>query len=103
MFLGIVGVGIVYLASNTPFTRSKARNALNWHAFVFGAVLVAVVLTFGFGAISDVFVIIGAALGVTVAFLNIIFCLWVTLKTIRGEEWEYPLAPPVVKSSNPLA
>lgn len=98
MFFGFVGAGLVYLVSTAPFTRANAQNAVNWHVFAFGMGLVAVVLAFGLGAISDVFVIIGAAIGVTVAFLNIIFCLWATVKAIRGDEWEYPLAPTVINS-----
>lgn len=99
MFLGFVGAGLVFLASTAPFTRANAQNAVNWHVFAFGTGFVAVALAFGLGAISDVFVIIGAAIGVTVAFLNIIFCLWATVKAIRGEEREYPLAPTVITSS----
>lgn len=96
LLTGFVVPGIVYLAANTSFTRSNALNALNWHLFALGAGFLATILAFGFGTLSETFVLVGAIVGVTVALLNIVFCIWAALKAIRGNTWEYPIAPTVI-------
>lgn len=109
---GIVGAGLVYLASNHEFTKANARNALNWHLSVLALTAVAV-LVFALGAdeltiggevtelsllpppLDTVFGLVGMLLlllAMLAWLLTGIFTLIATAKAIFGTPWEYPLA-----------
>ncbi len=112
LFTGIIGAGLVYLISNNEFTRTNARNALNWHASVL-ALTITGLLVFVPGAdeltiggevmewsllptpLDTVFALVGMlllAIAMLAWFLTAFFTLIATAKAIFGTAWEYPLA-----------
>lgn len=93
LFSWVIGPAIVYIVSNSEFTRDNARNALNWQ-ILFTTIPV---LLFALSLIlNDIFVIVGALFVVFGGFLTIAFCLVATFKAIRGNTWEYPFAPAII-------
>jgi uncharacterized Tic20 family protein len=96
VFFGLFGAGIVYLVSNSSFTNENARNAVNWQLLVTGVVIVAAVVAFGLGTVSDWAAIIAAFGAVAVLILNLLFCGIATLKAAGGEAWTYPGAPKIL-------
>ena len=96
IFFGFFGAGIVYLVSNNAFTSENARNAVNWHILVTAVVIVAAVVAFGLGTISDWAVIIAAFGAIAVLLLNLLFCIIATFKAAGGEAWKYPGAPGIL-------
>ena len=104
---GALATGVVYLVTDHEFTEQNARNATNWHLFVF-SLWVAVFGLFGVAAVLDlvapdivllplllvlVALVFAAALLVLATF---VFILVATGKAIFGTAWEYPLAPDLV-------
>lgn len=49
LIFGFIGAGVVYLLANDEFTKSNARNAVNWQVFWFGAIIVMLVVAFASG------------------------------------------------------
>ncbi|MCU4926430.1 DUF4870 domain-containing protein [Halobacteria archaeon AArc-dxtr1] len=103
---------VVYLAASRDFTQKNARNALNWQACYFGA-MVALLSTFGVAVLLDSLLpettvtsllliavllafVAGVALFSVALFLNLAFALVATGKAIFGSAWEYPIAPDLV-------
>lgn len=94
LFFGIIGVGIAYLLSSSDFSKSNARNALNWQLFVLvgGGILLAAF----FLVSSDLIGLIVGFLLLGVVVLNFAFCFWATVKAAGGDAWQYPIAPEIV-------
>jgi uncharacterized Tic20 family protein len=109
---GIVGAGLVYLASSHAYTRENARNALNWHLTVL-VLSVAAFVTFFLGAdtltvagdtvqwsplpgpVDTVVGLVGMVLLFLAALswlLTWVFGLVATAKAVFGNPWAYPLA-----------
>jgi hypothetical protein len=94
LLFGIFGAGPAYLLSNSDFSKSNAKNALNWQLFYILSVVVLFAVAFlievnivGFVALLLIFVITALDLG---------FCLYATYKALHGTAWDYPLAPSFV-------
>lgn len=109
LLTGILGAAIVYYATDHPFTRKNARNALNWQLLLTAVSGVAAVLGVAWIVGTDALglpdgIAIGLFLPVFLAFtnasllglLNLAFVLIATVKAIFGAEWRYPLAPEFV-------
>ncbi len=93
LIFGFIGAGVVYLLANDEFTKSNARNAVNWQVFWFGAIIVMLVVAFGLGSVVGEFVILAALFFFGLVFADFAFCVWATVKAVSSEAWEYPLAP----------
>ena len=89
--LGLFGPLIVYLVASNNFTKANARNALNWQLFVLAASLILIVVFFV--VTHDVVGLITGGLLLCLLFMNFVFPLWATIKALRSEAWQYPLAP----------
>ncbi|QGA83692.1 DUF4870 domain-containing protein [Halomicrobium sp. LC1Hm] len=107
-----IGAGLVYLVANHEFTRTNARNVLNWHLSVLALTAIAV-LTFTLGAdeltigsrVVD-WSLLGPPLDTIVAIVGTLLllltgCVWsltwvftliATVKAILGDPWNYPFA-----------
>ncbi|MUV85209.1 DUF4870 domain-containing protein [Natronomonas sp. CBA1123] len=116
---GIVGAGIVYLASSHQFTKENARHALNWHLSITILAIITIV-TFLFGAeeletgtggtielitlpapldtVVTVVAIVSAFVFIVASFLGLIFPFIATGKAIFGTAWKYPLVPEFVSN-----
>ncbi|ELY47289.1 hypothetical protein C495_03487 [Natronorubrum sulfidifaciens JCM 14089] len=91
IFTGFVGAGLVYLISDNEFTKSNAKNALNWQIF-FTVSFIALLLV---AMLDTFFSVLIAVIGITLLFfiLNPAFCIWATYRANQGEDWKYPIAP----------
>ena len=101
---GVVGAGLVYLASSDGFTKRNARHALNWHLTVFVLWgLSGVLFALGSGGISyqvathsvqlSVAPISSTAVEaiiVVVILLTVVSGVVATLKATVGSAWPYP-------------
>jgi uncharacterized Tic20 family protein len=97
-FLGLVSgfivPALVYLFSDSDFTRKNAQNALNWQIFYFAAVSLFVVLALAFeGTAVEWFIFISIPVVLILIILDLTFCLWATIKALGGDKWKYPIAP----------
>ncbi|GAA0672193.1 DUF4870 domain-containing protein [Natronoarchaeum mannanilyticum] len=94
LFYSVVGAGIVYLLASDEFTKTNARNALNWHIFflVVATILGGLALA-GLGGALGALLVLGV--GVLV-LLDTAFCIWATYKAVDGTAWTYPIAPEFV-------
>lgn len=115
---GIVGAGLVYALTDHPFTRTNARNALNWHLSVLVLTVVAFP-TFLLGAdqvtvggettalsllpgpldaiVSVVGMLLLALAGIS-WLLTGVFALVATIQAVFGTPWAYPLAAEFVEA-----
>lgn len=104
LLTGFVAPAVVYLVSDSEFTRANARNALDWQLFYF-ALTAASLLLFGVAFVADavlpdavtfVFLLVAVAafflVGI-VGLLDFAFAFVATGKAIFGTAWEYPVAP----------
>ncbi|MFC4449563.1 DUF4870 domain-containing protein [Halorussus aquaticus] len=96
LVFGILGVGVVYLLSDAAFTKTNARNALNWQIFVLVVGALLGVMAFGLKMVSDWFVILAALGTLLLVVLNTVFCLVAAVKALRGQEWRYPFTPDIL-------
>jgi len=87
---GFVAPALVYLASDDPFTRANARNALGWQLLVLGVVAVLALAVFGLDPTSDPFTVALVLVGAPMV-LNLAFSLRATLATLRGSTGTYPI------------
>lgn len=120
LFTGIIGAGLVYLISNNEFTRTNARNALNWHVTVLVLSIITVPVFF-LGSdqrtiggqvmegsllpapLDTVFAIVGFILLVLMMIawlLTVVFALVATVKAIFGTVWTYPFARKFVEHNS---
>jgi uncharacterized Tic20 family protein len=120
-FVGLFGVGflaagVVYALADQPFTKSNARNAVNWHLSVFGLTVVSGAMfvlgrteivggseTVGlavlpspldglFGFVGLLFAVVTLVAG----FLSIVFAIVATMNALAGNAWPYPFVPEIV-------
>ncbi|WP_254841037.1 DUF4870 domain-containing protein [Natronomonas marina] len=107
LFTSFVGPLVVYAAADHEFTRSNARNALNWQvlyaAALAGVFLLAGLFIAGGAVLPDLVLLpvagllfVAASATVFVAFCTFAFSLVATGKAVFGSAWEYPLAPDVL-------
>lgn len=96
LFSGFVGAGIVYLLSNDDFSKSNAKNALNWQIFLFTLISVFVVLAFGLESVLSLGTILSIVAILLLLLLDVVFCLWAAIKAAGGTEWAYPITPEII-------
>ncbi|MCD2201729.1 DUF4870 domain-containing protein [Halobacterium sp. KA-4] len=93
---GFIGAGVVYLRTSDEFTKSNARNSVNWWLFMFGAAFVLLVVGFILSTQGDIFVILVTAIAAVLGLISLAFTIWAAVKANSGEVWEYPLAPNLI-------
>jgi hypothetical protein len=94
LVFGIFAAGPAYALSSSEFSKSNAKNALNWQLFFLLGVVVLFVVALlidigpiGFIALALIFVLVALDVG---------FCLYASYKALGGTAWDYPLAPSFV-------
>lgn len=97
-FFGLLATAALYLVSSHEFTRTNARNALNWYLTASTVTALTIAVMFGGSVVpvpeSVVFVIaLPLFLATFVAStLSMIYWLIATGKAIFGTAWQYPFA-----------
>jgi len=90
IFFSVVPSLIVYLAaSNNPWLKDQARNALNFQLTMLIAWIIVGMLHW---------VLIGFLLVWPLELVNVIFCIIAAIKGNQGEAWRYPAAIELVKT-----
>jgi hypothetical protein len=94
LLFGIFAAGPAYILTNSAFSKSNAKNALNWQLFF----LFSVVVLFAVALLIDIEIVGFVALSLifVISALDLVFCLYAGYMALRGTAWDYPLAPSFV-------
>lgn len=87
LLTSVLGPLVLYLATDDPFVKENAANAMNWQ-------IMYVVYMFVSGLL--VFVLIGVFFVIAAAVANLAFCIIAAVRANEGDLWEYPLTPALV-------
>jgi uncharacterized Tic20 family protein len=91
LVFGVFGSAAVYLLASTEFSKSNARNSLNWQVLFLLALAVLLAAVFLVG--SDIVTVV-AGFGILALYaVDALFCLYAGYKATRGATWQYPFSP----------
>ncbi|MEY7851343.1 DUF4870 domain-containing protein [Natrarchaeobius sp. A-rgal3] len=113
-FTGGIAAAIVYFVANNKYTRTNARNALNWYISALLLAILAVGMFFLGGdamtigdevidilllpePLKSITFLIGISLLIAVKLLTVGFSVVATIMAIFGNAWEYPFARDFVR------
>lgn len=94
LIFGIFGAGAVYAISGNQFSKSNAKEALNWQLFF----LISVIGLFAIAAIVSVNIVglVALSLIFVLVVLDLGFCLFAMYRAMSGVTWNYPITPSFV-------
>lgn len=91
LVFGVFGSAAVYLLARTEFSKSNARNSLNWQVCFLLALAILLAAVFLVG--SDLVTVV-AGFGILALYaVDALFCLYAGYKATTGTTWRYPAAP----------